>query len=269
MRKRFKTKKIEKYPATNKTPEELWIMLDESMIPNISPMYYISNYGRVYSLYSNRLLTLYTNSNGYPEIHLVRNDKSIVHVPIHQAVCKAFFPIDDNNGMIPNHINAQKEQSYQWNLEWVTHLENSRHARSMGLILSMEDSTNVKITRPQAIEICNLLETGLYRDHRILELMNLDNYVSRDTVAHIRRGECWIDISVDYKFLYRQIYREFGQFQYYKIIEIIHNDISVSNYKIMELVGINIMDLYPEKRQRIYNLIEKIKHDIAFVISNQ
>lgn len=68
--------------------------------------------------------------------------------PVHQLVCLAFHgePPDDGQNWEPNHIDGNKHNNRENNLEWMTHQDNMFHAlktglRSDNLILEVHDNT--------------------------------------------------------------------------------------------------------------------------------
>lgn len=266
--KRYKSFKISKVPATDSTPVEEWILIDDSIVNGISPnSYYISNYGRLYSMITKKLLAAYTNSNMYPEYHLLLSSGVIKHCPAHQLISKAFHPLDDYSGLIPNHINNQKTHSYEWNLEWITPSENVRHALKLTKIGYGDTSTNVKLSSNVVESICNLIEQNCYKDHQILDILGLTEFVSRDAVAHIRRGESWLSVSIKYTFLRRRFNKVFTEEQFNIILGIIcsENGYYINNFDILKMAGIDINNMIPDKRQVRYNLVEKMKYDLCFI----
>lgn len=95
--------------------------------------YAISNMGQVMNTKRNRLLKPQTN-NGYLYVCLPINGKW-KNMSIHQLVANAFIPNIENKGQI-NHKDGNKNNNHVKNLEWVTCLENNRHAWSIGLCIS-------------------------------------------------------------------------------------------------------------------------------------
>ena len=68
-------------------------------------------------------------NSGYESVSLSKGDTQKTQM-IHRLVAKAFLP---NRSETVNHINGDKLDNRAENLEWVTQLENNRHARSTGL----------------------------------------------------------------------------------------------------------------------------------------
>lgn len=96
--------------------------------------YKISNFGRVESLYKNKILKSCISHNGYVEITLYK-DKTKKRFAIHRLVAKAFIPNPDNKPEV-NHIDNNPQNNHVSNLEWVTHKENVRHAWESGKMKS-------------------------------------------------------------------------------------------------------------------------------------
>lgn len=63
------------------------------ILPNIKEWYYISNYGRVYSKFSNKLLVPTINKSGYKLISLQQQDNTMKCFYIHRLVMLMFNPI--------------------------------------------------------------------------------------------------------------------------------------------------------------------------------
>lgn len=69
---------------------------------------------------------------GYVRVKLTRNNKSKT-VMLHRIVADAFLHNNENKRCV-NHKDGNKLNNNVSNLEWVTHSENSRHAREIGLV---------------------------------------------------------------------------------------------------------------------------------------
>jgi len=92
--------------------------------------YSITSFGRVYSHMRNIFLCPQLNFE-YLKVGLYKNGKKR-HMLIHRLVAIGFIP-NPNNLPEVNHIDTNKSNNYKNNLEWCTHLENSKHASINGL----------------------------------------------------------------------------------------------------------------------------------------
>lgn len=100
--------------------------------------YEISNTGLVRSIdryrkhnkdlhfYKGKILKPYRGTHGYYMIYFMVNGKKLSYL-IHRLVAKNFIKNPDNLPEV-NHINGKKLDNYHYNLEWVTHSENIKHA---------------------------------------------------------------------------------------------------------------------------------------------
>ena len=105
--------------------KELW-----KPIINFEDRYLISNHGRVKSLYLNRILKPVRHKVGYMQIGLYNGEKQMFKL-VHRLVAIHFIDNPDNKSDV-NHKDLNKQNNYDWNLEWTTHLENMQHAKKLG-----------------------------------------------------------------------------------------------------------------------------------------
>lgn len=93
------------------------------------PDYLISNYGRVYSCKTDKLISV--SSGKYKSVRLCKNGKEY-RFSIHRLVAMHFIPGEDD-GLVVNHIDGNKQNNYETNLEWCTQRDNNIHAITHGL----------------------------------------------------------------------------------------------------------------------------------------
>lgn len=93
------------------------------------PMYEISTFGRVKSLYTNKILKPYKSSKSakgyYMQVSLSRNHKKY-KANIHRLVANTFIPNPDNYPVI-NHKDENPSNNYIYNLEWCTYKYNCNY----------------------------------------------------------------------------------------------------------------------------------------------
>lgn len=113
-------------------PGELW-----KVVPDTENTIFVSNKGRVKrvrvegSREIDHILTPFNDIYGYKVAHW--SVKGVLKSQaVHRLVAKLFIPNIDNKPDV-NHINGIKTDNYVENLEWVTKVENMRHAVKLGL----------------------------------------------------------------------------------------------------------------------------------------
>lgn len=126
------------------------------------------------------------DKNGYILTSLSKDGKSKTF-KAHRLVANTFIPNPENKPQV-NHKFGVKSDNRAHQLEWSTNLENSRHARKIGLIKqSGEENKFSKLNNAQVLEIYNSNLTTV-------ELAEMYN-TCRSNVYHIKRGLSWTHIT--------------------------------------------------------------------------
>lgn len=99
--------------------------------------YSVSNYGRVWSHYSEKLLKPIMTKAGYVRAHLSLNGE-VKARPVHRLVAEAFIPNPDGKPTV-NHINEIKTDNYVGNLEWATTKEQNVHGTRIARAVAHTD----------------------------------------------------------------------------------------------------------------------------------
>ena len=100
-------------------------------IPGTNGEYKISNYGKVMTAKTGRILSPAIDMNGYERVCLFKMD-SRRRYKVHRLVAITFIPNPNGKEQV-NHKDGNKRNNSVDNLEWVTHKENMRHAKATGL----------------------------------------------------------------------------------------------------------------------------------------
>ena len=103
-------------------------------IPGYEGLYKVSNTGKIFSVVTNKELSVIQKKDGYTCISLCDKDHNKKQYRIHQLVAKAFIPNPNNLPMI-NHKNEIKNDNRVENLEWCNNFYNSNYG-NRNLILS-------------------------------------------------------------------------------------------------------------------------------------
>ena len=100
-------------------------------IEGFNGLYQVSDLGRVYSKWSNKVLKQLPRRHGYLSVWLYGNGEGISGrngkaYSVHRLVAEAFCKKREGASEI-NHRNEDKTDNRAENLEWVTHKENSNY----------------------------------------------------------------------------------------------------------------------------------------------
>ncbi len=95
-------------------------------IPGYEGLYKVSNTGKIFSVVTNRELSVIQRSDGYTGITLCDKNHNKKQFRVHQLVAKVFIPNPNNLPMI-NHKNEIKNDNRVENLEWCTAQHNASY----------------------------------------------------------------------------------------------------------------------------------------------
>lgn len=151
-------------------------------IPGFSG-YKINTFGQIKSFkrYPNgKLIKPYTDKDGYLCASL-RKDGGSKAIKVHRAVALAFIP---NPKKLPqiNHKNCHKKDNEVCNLEWVSNIDNQRHAW-------LNDRKTVKLTVDNVKLIKQLLKEGI-SNTEIAKNFNVDQTL----ISNIKTGKIWKEV---------------------------------------------------------------------------
>ena len=169
---------------------EQWKFITERSVPGVVPnTYYISDFGRVYSLLSNNFLKPTITWNGYYRVCLRNINKTSRYHLIHRIVMIEFHPIVNYQNMQVNHIDGIKQHNFDINLEWCTASENITHAFRTGIKTQYkgEECSYATITNEQADNIAKLLSEQKYSHKQIADIIGC----SSNVVQNISTGSTW------------------------------------------------------------------------------
>lgn len=95
-------------------------------------IYHISNEGKIYDRYL-KILKPHLDKDGYVRIRLVTIEGKRQQRFIHRLVAKYFIGHENFDNLTVNHLDGDKLNNNDWNLEIVTRAENNKHAFKTGL----------------------------------------------------------------------------------------------------------------------------------------
>lgn len=157
-------------------------------IPN--SRYFVDEEGSVYGPKRNKLC-LTKSKKGYLRVKIDKRGK-VFTKPVHRLVAETFIPNPENKPFV-NHIDGDKTNNSVENLEWVTALENSKHAVDVLGIGRGATHSQVKHSEDLVHDICRRLEDK-QRNVDIAKALE----VPREMITRIRMGKSWRHISSSY-----------------------------------------------------------------------
>lgn len=221
------------YIVINDEPEVFVDLRYKNVKPN---MYLISNYGTIKNKKRNTIRKI-TIDEGYHFIVLQTDEGLTINCRIHTLVAHHFIQkVDERNDSDQvNHMDGIRDHNYYKNLEWVTALENTRHAIFHG-------NRNSIFTEKDIHKVCSMMEKckTVRETLKLLKIKkNKDKYAR--LIYGILAESMWADISCNYDFssFIKQIHRDLS-YERKVSIEMIHDGKSSS--EIMDFLGIDGSD---------------------------
>ena len=156
--------------------------------------YMISSIGRIYSTFYKKIMKPHLDKNGYSRISLSTGCGECKGFGIHRLVAYNFgAPPDNYKDLVVNHIVPDKLLNWDTNLEWVTALENTRHANAtVGNPMNNPRMMDID----QAKKAIDLMMQG-YMDVHILKMLNIPKTASTiSTLENIRKKVSYKELTV-------------------------------------------------------------------------
>jgi predicted DNA-binding protein YlxM (UPF0122 family) len=143
--------------------------------PTIEDKYYeVSNYGRV--RHDGRVLSGSVHKDGYIYVN-IRGKQ----YPKHKVVAEVFV-LNPSNKPFVNHIDGNKQNCVDTNLEWCTQSENSKHAHDTNLQPKGLSTYKGKFTTEQREEIKVLWDSGKYSRREIARQYGVSHTCINDII---------------------------------------------------------------------------------------
>lgn len=114
------------------------------------PLYYISNFGSVIRIKTNRTIKIQTDKAGYKYVQLYKNKKRYNYF-VHRLVAECYL-LPSEKHMEVNHIDGNKSNNHYSNLEWVTPSQNVKHSIKLGLRKTKINNLDVSYIRNNYIK---------------------------------------------------------------------------------------------------------------------
>lgn len=250
--------------------QEYWVKINDRMVPNIKPYYWISNMGRVYSEFNDSILCQQLDYRGYCVINLRLNNNKNKLSKVHRLVALGFILCIGNPDLFQvNHKDGNKLNNKFWNLEWSTAYDNVHHAMDTGLRKSYGENVHTAILNNDiVVQISELLlQNKSYKE--IIYILNLpDNAQSIRRLERIRTKETWKNITSNYDFSNYDPYyniRIFTDEEIHKICKYFEKfgiDSSISN--IMNYINKEYDSLDSYQKAKFSSAIGKIRRRERF-----
>lgn len=158
--------------------------------------YQISNFGRVKSLNSGRMIYLELNPQGYQVVMLHKSGTRRKH-PVHRLVAEAFIA-NPNHYRVVHHKDSNRSNNLVGNLEWCTQSMNVKYAYASGRMIPHcpfgEKAKNAKLRNIDVVEIKKMIAEG------ILTGVIAKKYgVCKQTIRLIKNNKRWMEERNDYE----------------------------------------------------------------------
>lgn len=139
--------------------------------------YTITENGEVINNKSKRVLKAQKNGKGYLRVSISRRLEFV-----HRLVANQYVPNPENKPQV-NHKDGNKLNNHYTNLEWVTNIENRKHACENGLQACGEKCGNSKLTW----EDVDFIRSSDLNSTEIAKMFN----ISKSHARGVKRGIYW------------------------------------------------------------------------------
>lgn len=240
--------------------DEEWRMITDTVIENITPVYAISNYGRVANIKSRIILRQDSINSGYLKVTLYLLDGTPIDCTIHRLLMSTFDNKPYHNDMIINHKDPgpdKKGHNYYDNLEWTTYSGNLQHAYDNNL-RPIGESHNFNIYPESMIRIiCEGLEKRL--DYKtIASSIGMTFEEARGIIGVIKNKKAWKHVSSEYNIpSTRRNDQVFTDDQADYICKMILE--GLSSKEILINLGYNLDSMDSKSKDRLRETIRKIR----------
>lgn len=151
--------------------------------------YAVSDYGRVQNLYSGRIMKVSIQSNGYGFVSIMNDDRNQAQIVVHRLVATAFIKNPRNHDIV-NHIDGNRLNNREDNLEWCSQKLNARHSVTYGLRHKAGRHCRAKLSQEDVLKIRKQWETGRTTMRDMAEQFNvtipcIKKILDRKTWKHI------------------------------------------------------------------------------------
>lgn len=229
--------------------DEDWKRID--FIPDLPPIYWISNYGRVYNESTGYIMDGHILPNGYELMSFYKTNGDRIWCHVHRLLMLAFHPIPNPELYVVNHKNGKKHQNYDDNLEWTDQKGNVEHAFATGLRQCGEGSSHAIFTNDQVHKVCKCMEDGMNLHELSQTVFGIaPTQQIKSLCTNIYSKKFWKEISSNYNIDNYKRDRVFSKPQVHTICKELSKD---SNIKTDDLLKILNITNYSKSDYEIYN----------------
>jgi len=162
--------------------------------------YLISEDGKVFSIFGDRLLKHQIDKDGYFRITILRKKCSVSRLVAYQ------FHLNRDLSLVVDHIDGNKQNNHYTNLEWVTVKENTNRAEKMNLrnVRGISNGNN-KYREKLIHEICQRFTEGfsnmdVFRIYKGPHANIKDHEGFYALIHKLRKKELWPDVTKNYEY---------------------------------------------------------------------
>lgn len=156
--------------------------------------YMVSNYGRVWSLKTNKFMSYHYGRDGRKRVHLQINGKGKT-IELARVIALTF--LGSGEGLHADHIDNDPTNDVLSNIQWLTPFENKRKAHTSGSInyahLKGEDAPAHKYSEELIRKACKMMEDG-----KNPKEINKETKLPMPVIYEIRYKTHWTHISCEY-----------------------------------------------------------------------